>query len=135
MTEIAEPTRLVGDVVLPRAGTWAVDPGHAEVGFVGRHFMLTRVRGRFTGVTGAVEIAENPADSTVSVTIDMTTVDSGDNTRDTHLRSSELFDVDAYPTATFTSTEVTWDGQAGTVTGDLTIKGVTKPVTLDVGYL
>lgn len=120
---------------LPAAGTWALDPGHAEVGFVGRHFGLTKVRGRFTGASGTVVIGENPADSTVEVDIDMTSVSSGDQSRDDHLRSPDFFDVEQHPTATFRSTSVTVDGTTGKVVGDLTIKGIAKPVVLDVAYL
>ena len=136
MTEVAPATRTVAGVELPRAGTWNVDPGHAEVGFVGRHFMLTKVRGRFTGVNGTVVIAEDPRQSSVTVEIDMNTVSSGDETRDNHLRSADFFDVENNPGAGFRSTGVDWDGgTSGSMTGDLTIKGVTRPVTLDIDYL
>ena len=121
--------------VRPTAGTWAIDPGHAGVAFVGRHFGLTRIRGRFTGVAGTVVIADDLTASQVDVEIDMRSVDSGDDTRDTHLRSSDLFEVATYPTATFRSTAVEVDGTSGRMTGDLTIKGVTRPVTLDVELL
>ncbi|MGW4566356.1 YceI family protein [Streptomyces sp. NPDC004561] len=136
MTESATtPTRLVGGVELPAPGPWKVDPGHAEVGFVGRHFMLTKVRGRFTGVDATVHVGERPEDTRVTAVIDMASVDSGDRTRDDHLRSGDFFDVEKHPRATFESTSVTWDGRSGKLTGDLTIKGVTHPVTLDVDYL
>ncbi|MFI1797485.1 YceI family protein [Streptomyces sp. NPDC020379] len=135
MSTSASPTRQVNGVELPSAGTWKVDPGHAEVGFLGRHFMLTKVRGRFTGVEASVEIGERPEDSRVTAVIDMASVDSGDRTRDDHLRSGDFFDVEKHPKATFASTAVTWQGDKGKMTGDLTIKGVTRPVTLDVDYL
>lgn len=135
MSTPASPTRQVNGVELPSAGTWKVDPGHAEVGFLGRHFMLTKVRGRFTGVEASVEIGERPEDSRVTAVIDMASVDSGDRTRDDHLRSGDFFDVEKHPKATFASTAVTWQGDKGKMTGDLTIKGVTRPVTLDVDYL
>ena len=135
MSEATVPTRIVDGVELPAAGIWKVDPGHADVAFVGRHFMLTKVRGRFTGIDGTVTVGEDPADSAVSVTIDMTTVNSGDETRDNHLRSGDLFDVENHPTATFESTEVTWTGNSGTMVGQLTIRGISKPVTLTVDYL
>lgn len=135
MSETTAPTRVIDGVEVPAAGTWKVDPGHADVAFVGRHFMLTKVRGRFTGIDGTVVVAEDPAASTVSVTIDMTSVNSGDETRDNHIRSADLFDVENHPTATFTSTEVTWTGNGGSMTGELTIRGVAKPVTLTVDYL
>ncbi|HEV8555957.1 MAG TPA: YceI family protein [Actinophytocola sp.] len=129
------PTRLLGGTELPAAGTWRLDPGHAEVGFVGRHFMLTKVRGRFTGVDGTITIGERPEDSHVSVTIDMASVHSGDTARDDHLRSADFFDVTNHPSATFASTQVTWNGNRGTMTGNLTIKGTTRPVTLNIEYL
>lgn len=127
--------RTVAGTEYPAAGRWTIDPGHADVAFVGRHFGLTKVRGRFTGVSGHADIAENMADSTLTVTIDTATVSSGDDTRDDHLRSADLFDVETYPQATFTSTVVAVDGATGTITGDLTIKDVTRPVTLDVDYV
>src|SRR5215207_3096042 len=96
-------------------GTWTIDPTHSEVGFVARHLMVTKVRGSFTDVSGTVEAAS---------------VHSGTADRDAHLRSADFFDVDTYPDLTFRSTS--FDG--GTLTGDLTIKGVTKPVTLDVEF-
>jgi polyisoprenoid-binding protein YceI len=117
-------------VDLPAAGVWKIDPGHAHVGFVGRHFMVTKVRGRFTGVAGDIVVADDPAASSVSVEIEMASVDSGDRTRDDHLRSGDLFEVEKYPTATFRSTSVSWQGTTGTVSGDLTIKGVTRRVDL-----
>ena len=92
-------TRTVSGTELPAAGTWSIDPGHAEIGFVGRHFGLTKIRGRFTAVEGSIVIAEEPSESTVEVVIDMTTVSSGDQARDDHLRSVDFFDVDRYPTA------------------------------------
>jgi polyisoprenoid-binding protein YceI len=128
------PTRIVDGVELPAAGTWDIDPGHAEVAFIGRHFMLTRVRGRFTGVTGMVAVADRPAESVVDVVIDMASVSSGDAARDEHLRSADLFDVAAHPTATFRSTAVSWSGTSGRLDGELTIKGITRPIVLDVTY-
>jgi polyisoprenoid-binding protein YceI len=127
-------TRTLDGTTLPAVGTWDIDPGHTDVSFVGRHFMVTKVRGRFTGVTGAVAIAEDMADSHVEVTIDMASVSSGNQTRDEHMRSDELFDVATYPTATFRSTSVDWRGTKGAVTGDLTIHGVTRQVPLEVSF-
>ncbi|MDZ5622020.1 YceI family protein [Nocardioides sp. HM23] len=128
------PTRSIDGHLLPAAGTWEIDPGHTDLAFTGRHFMVTKVRGRFTGVTGAVEIGEDLRASRVDVTIDMTSVESGSETRDEHLRSAELFDVARYPTATFQSVDVEWRGTRGTVHGDLTIHGVTRRVPLDVEF-
>lgn len=128
------PTRTVDGQLLPAAGTWDIDPGHTDLAFIGRHFMVTKVRGRFTGVTGAVVIGEDLRDSRVDVTIDMTSVESGSSVRDDHLRSAELFDVEAYPTATFRSVAVEWQRDRGVVHGDLTIHGVTRRVPLEVTF-
>jgi polyisoprenoid-binding protein YceI len=128
-------THKVGGVELPVAGAWSVDPSHAEVGFVGRHFGLTKIRGRFTRVDGTVQITADLTNSTIDVSIDMASVESGSTDRDNHLRSADFFDVARHPTARFRSAGTSIDGTQGTVTGDLTINGVTRPVTLDVEYL
>ena len=112
------------------AGTWAIDPTHTEVGFVARHLMVTKVRGSFTDVTGTVEVAENVTDSVANVVIKTASVSTGTPDRDGHLRSADFFDVETYPEITFVSTA--FDGES--LTGDLTIKDVTKPVTLKVEY-
>jgi polyisoprenoid-binding protein YceI len=125
----------IAEVDLPTPGTWHVDPGHAEVAFIGRHFGLTKIRGRFTGVNGEVTIAPDLASSMVSVDIDMASVSSGDQARDDHLRSADFFDVGNHPVATFRSTGVRAGGRSGTVSGELTIKGVTRPIDLDVDFL
>ncbi len=127
--------RTIGGTQLPAPGVWTVDPSHAEVGFVGRHLMLTKVRGRFTGLDAIVTIGEQPEDSTIEATIDMTSVSTGDQSRDDHLRSPDFFDVDNWRTAAYRSTNITWSGREGTMTGDLTIKGVAHPLTLEVEYL
>ena len=128
------PTRVVDGRVLPAAGTWDIDPGHAEVAFVGRHFMVTKVRGRFPGVAGSVTVADDPADSRVDVVIDLASVESGNPARDEHLKSAELLDVTRYPQATYRSVRVDWRGADGRVDGDLTIHGVTRRVPLDVTF-
>ena len=132
---ISTAVRNVDGTEYPAPGRWTIDPGHAEVGFVGRHFGLTKVRGRFTGVTGHADIADDIAESAVTVVIDTATVNSGDDTRDDHLRSADLFDVEQYPQATFTSTGITLDEATGILAGKLTIKDVTRPVSLDVEYI
>src|SRR6188474_2641768 len=88
-------------VLAAHTGTWKVDPGHAEVGFVGRHFGLTKIRGRFVGVDGVVVIAPAVEQSSVEVVIEMASVNSGDVARDDHLRSADFFDVSVHPTATY----------------------------------
>ena len=133
-THEASPTRTVDGHVLPAPGAWKIDPGHTDLAFIGRHFMLTKVRGRFSDVTGTVVIAPNLNDSTVEVSISMASVESGSEARDQHIKSPELFDVEQFPTATFASTSVDWKGTNGTVTGDLTIHGVTRQVPLEVTF-
>ena len=127
-------TQTLDGSVLPAPGTWEIDPGHTDVAFIGRHFMVTKVRGRFTDVTGTVVIAPTFAESTVEVTINMASIESGSADRDTHIKSSDLFDVDQFPTATFCSTSVEWRGASGVVNGDLTIHGTTRRVPLEVTF-
>jgi polyisoprenoid-binding protein YceI len=128
-------TRVVDGTEVPATGHWVIDPGHAEVGFIGRHFMLTKVRGRFTDVAGVVRVGDDPSTSSVEVEIGMASVSSGSREHDEHLRSEDLFDVERHPTATFASTAVAWSGSRARVTGDLTIVGVTRPVALDVEFV
>jgi polyisoprenoid-binding protein YceI len=133
-TSIAATRRIDGTDV-PAPGVWAIDPGHADVAFVGRHFGLTRIRGRFNGVAGDVTFGERVEDSSVTVEIDMASVSSGDRSRDDHLRSADFFDIEHHPIARFQSTSVDISGSSATMHGELTIKGVTRPVTLAVDYL
>lgn len=129
-------SRVIKGVDIPAVGAWQVDTEHAEIGFVGRHLMLTKIRGRFTKVDATIRIAEEPEKSTVEATIDMASVNSGSDARDEHLRSADHFDVDRYPTATFRSAELVWHGgRNATLRGDLTIKEVTRAVELTVDYL
>lgn len=128
-------TRDYQGVQVPEAGTYALDKGHTTIEFVGRHLMITKVRGRFTDFDGRIVIGESPEQSSVEVTIDAASVDSSDEKRDGHLRSADFLDVERYPTIAFRSTRVgiNPDGTAQ-VTGDLTVKDVTRPVTLDVEF-
>jgi polyisoprenoid-binding protein YceI len=128
------PTRQVDGIELPAAGAWRIDPGHAEVGFVGRHLVFTKVRGRFRNVSGVIQVAEDPNATTVEVEIDMSSVESGSDQRDDHLRSADLFDVDRYPTATFRGSANGWAGRTGKLVGDLTIKDATRTVAMEVEY-
>jgi polyisoprenoid-binding protein YceI len=131
----AAAIRMLAGAELPAAGRWQIDPGHTEVAFIGRHFMLTKVRGRFTGVTGAIVVAEEPGESTAEVIIDMASVESGSQARDDHLRSADFFDAARHPTATFRGRAARWQGTRGLLAGELTIRGITRPVTLQAGYL
>jgi len=94
-------------------GRRRIDPGHTEVAFTGRGLLLTKVRGRFTGVTGAIVVAGDPGESTAEVTIDMASAESGSQARDDHLRSADVFDVVRHPTATFTGCATSWRGTRG----------------------
>ncbi len=126
-------TRTVDGTEYPAVGTYAIDPSHTELGFAVRHMAVSKVRGRLSKFDGTLVLAEDPADSKASLTIDATSVDTRDETRDAHLRTNDFFDVENHPTWTFESTSVKPEG--GTefkVDGDLTIRGVTRPVTLDV---
>src|SRR5215207_8216742 len=123
-------TREYQGVQVPEAGTYALDRGHTTVEFVGRHLMITKVRGRFTDFDGQIVIGEAPEDSSVEVIINTASVDTSDDKRDGHLRSDDFLDVENYPTITFRSSRVELGrGGAGRVTGDLTVKDVTRPVT------
>jgi polyisoprenoid-binding protein YceI len=128
------PTRTLDGHDVPAPGRWEIDPGHTEVAFIGRHFMVTKIRGRFTDVTGSVVITPNLTDSSVVVSINMDSVESGSDARDEHLKSAELLDVQQFPTASFRSTSVDWHGVGGTVAGELTIHGVTRQVPLEVMF-
>ncbi len=128
-------TREYQGLQIPEAGTYVIDQGHTTVEFVGRHLMITKVRGRFTEFEGQIAIGESPEDSSVQVTINAASVNSGDDRRDDHLRSPDFLDVEKHPQITFRSTrvEIGRDGSAK-VHGDLTVKDVTRPVTLDVEF-
>ncbi len=117
-------------------GTYAIDPTHSRIGFVARHAMVTKVRGSFNEFTGTGYFdAENPADSHLELTVEAASIDTRNADRDGHLRSNDFFDMETYPQITFASTAVEKvDDTTYRVTGDLTIKGVTRPVTVDFDY-
>ncbi|HEX8780981.1 MAG TPA: YceI family protein [Nocardioides sp.] len=114
-----------------KTGTYTLDPSHSRVGFVARHAMVTKVRGAFGDFAGTANVdVENPSASSVDLTIQVASIDTGSADRDGHLKSSDFFDVETYPTIRFVSTDVARDGDEWTIAGDLTIKDVTKPVTV-----
>jgi polyisoprenoid-binding protein YceI len=112
--------------------TYAIDPSHSQVGFSVKHMMFSTVRGNFTGFEGTIVVDhDNPANSTVNVTIDASTITTRDEKRDEHLRSADFFDAETYPTITFKSTSIDFkDAENFTVNGDLTMHGVTQPVKI-----
>jgi polyisoprenoid-binding protein YceI len=129
-------TRIVNGRPVPEPGSWEIDPSHASFEFVARHLM-SKVRGSFYGVKGVATVAEAPEESALEVEIDTTTVDTRDQTRDGHLRSNDFFGAEDHPTITFRSTGVRpADGETRwKVDGDLTIRGITRPVTVEVEFL
>lgn len=122
------PTALTGD--------YTVDPTHSRIGFVARHAMVTKVRGSFNDFEAGGHLdADDPTRSTVELTIRAASIDTRNADRDAHLRSNDFFEMDRYPTITFTSSKVeVVDGETFRLTGDLTIKGVTKQLALDLEY-
>jgi polyisoprenoid-binding protein YceI len=129
---MSETTYAVADL----AGDYTIDPGHSRIGFVARHAMVTKVRGSFTRFEGTVHFdAYDAARSTAHIVIDTHSIDTSNAQRDAHLRSNEFLAIDAFPEITFTSTAVEKQSQEEfTVTGDLTVKGVSKPVVIEFAY-
>jgi len=112
------------------AGTWTIDPVHSEVSFVVRHMMVSKVRGRFDKFEGTIVTAPDPLQSSVTATVELSSVNTGEPNRDNHIRSADFFEVESHPHLTFRSTGVRPDGDNFFLDGDLTIRGTTKPVTL-----
>src|ERR671921_1482324 len=112
------------------AGTWDIDASHSTVGFSVRHMMVSKVRGYFREFSGEIITAADPAASTVTASIDMDSIDTRQEQRDAHIKSADFFDVGNHTVMTFRSTAVRTDSADWTVVGDLTIKGITKPVEL-----
>jgi polyisoprenoid-binding protein YceI len=113
-----------------RAGTWDIDPVHSDVSFAVRHMMVSKVRGRFGTFSGEIRTGEDLFASSVTATIDATSIDTGNEQRDEHIRSADFFDVENHAQWIFRSTGVRADGADLALDGDLTIKGVTRPVSL-----
>lgn len=130
MTATAETT--------PAAGirtTWKLDPAHTTVEFSAKHLMITTVKGRITEVAGTIELDEtNPENSSVEVILNAASLDTRTEQRDQHLRSGDFLDVEKYPEIKFRSTRIKGDKESFKLTGDLTIRGITKPITLDVEF-
>jgi polyisoprenoid-binding protein YceI len=125
-------TALATDLGLP-VGTWSFDPAHSEVSFVIRHLM-TKVRGTFTEFSGSLEIAEKVADARTEVEIQIKSIDTRNADRDAHIRSAEILDLDNHPVIRFVSTGVRENGDDYLLDGTLTIRGVAKPITLNLEF-
>jgi polyisoprenoid-binding protein YceI len=115
-------------------GTWAIDPMHSSVGFTVKHLMISKVRGAFHTFSGTVVVPEDRLASTVDVTIDPASVSTGDANRDGHLATGDFFDAESFPSWTFRSTGLRADGGDYKLAGELTMRGVTKPVELEVEF-
>ena len=135
VTESTPATRVIDGAEVPTPGTYAIDASHTHAGFVVRHLMVSKVRGAFSGVSGTVTVADDLNESAVEVEIDPATIDTRDAGRDEHLRSADFFGTDEHPTITYVSTSLRKDGADWVLDGDLTIKGVSRPVRLDVEFL
>jgi polyisoprenoid-binding protein YceI len=128
-------TRIYAGLTIPTAGTFALDPAHTRVGFVARHLMVSKVRGSFTQVSGEITIAEDPLASNVTVRIPAASIDTGVPDRDNHLRSGDFLEVEKYPELTFRSSGLTQPaGDKFQLVGELTVRDVTREVTLDVEF-
>jgi polyisoprenoid-binding protein YceI len=115
--------------------TWKIDPAHTQVEFAVRHMMITTVKGRFSDVTGEIQLDETRhAASRVNIDINVASIDTREAQRDAHLRSADFFDVEKFPKMTFRGTEIEGALHQFKLTGDLTIHGVTRPITLDVTH-
>lgn len=112
------------------AGTWTIDPLHSNVGFTVRHLMVSKVRGRFGTFEGTVVTGDDPLDSSVTATIDLASIDTGIAKRDEHVRSADYLDVAKYPTMAYRSTGVRRDRDDFVMDGELTLRGLTRPVPL-----
>lgn len=115
-------------------GVWTLDKNHTKVGFTAKHLMVTKVRGHFDTYEATVEIADDLTESRIEATFDSASLTTGAEDRDGHLRSKDFFDVENHPTIKFASTAITQDGDTWKITGDLTIRDKTHPVTLDASY-
>lgn len=129
-------TSTTSTVTLPKAGIYLIDPAHTEVGFVARHLVGTKVRGRFTEVSGTFTVAEKPENSTLEAEVQAASIHTNQSMRDDHLRTNDFLDVANHPTLTMKSTGLRRvDDTDWVLTVDLTIRGVTKSVDFDLEYL
>lgn len=125
-------TAAITETTIPgyEAATWTIDPVHSEVGFSVRHMMVSKVRGRFTTFSGEIVTAEDPTKSSVTAEIDLSSINTGNDQRDAHIRSADFFEVETYPTMTYKSTGIRIEDGEYVLDGELTLKGVTRSVPL-----
>ena len=115
-------------------GTWNIDASHSTVGFTARHLMISKVHGTFGAFSGVLTIAEDRLGSSVSASVDTTSVTTGDSARDAHIKNEDFLNVEQFPTFNFASKSIATKGSNYELSGDLTIKGVTKPVTMQLEF-
>ncbi|GAC1451154.1 MAG: YceI family protein [Pseudarthrobacter sp.] len=115
-------------------GVWTLDMSHSEIGFTVRHAGISKVRGRFTDASAEARVGESLADASLHAAVKTASFESGDANRDGHVKGPDFFDVEQFPEMTFRATSVEGDGEDYTLTGDLTIRGVTKPVEMEVEF-
>ena len=134
MSETTIPqTRTFDGLEIPAPGTFVLDASHSHVGFVARHLVVSKARGRFGAFDGVLTLADDPLESSVEVTVDLASIDTRDEQRDEHLRGADFFDVENHSTMSFRSTAVRPSGKRRfAVDGELTSRGVTNPITLAV---
>jgi polyisoprenoid-binding protein YceI len=128
------PTRALEDATIPAVGTWAIDPVHSDLRIIARHLMVAKVRGTFEDFNGTIWVAENPLQSRVEFEARAASVTTGAADRDAHLRSPDFLDAESYPIVRFESTGLDRVGSGWKLTGDLTIRGVTRSVTFDMEF-
>lgn len=130
-------TRQVEGRALPQMGQYEIDPAHTVIEASVRHLVVAKVRGRFTRFTGTIDVAEQARDSSATIEIDATSIDTGDQTRDDHMRSPDFLDAETHPKLTFRSrtVEPADSPDSWRVTGDFTVRGVTREVVLDTEFL
>lgn len=134
MADTTTITRTVDGLEVPAAGTYNLDVAHTAANFTVRHMGLSKVRGSIPVTEGTIVIGENPADSTVEVTLDAANFNTGSADRDNHVKSADFLDVENYPELTFRTVGLRADGDTWKLDGELTVRDVTKPVQLDVEF-
>jgi polyisoprenoid-binding protein YceI len=128
-------SRTIEGIEGPAPGTWEIDPVHTSMAFVARYLMVTKVRGHFADFSGAIHVAEPPEESWAELVIRASSIDTGNDDRDKHLRSPDFLDLERFPEIRFKSTRVELPGENRlVVTGDLTIRDITRPVVLHVEF-
>jgi len=115
-------------------GVWTLDKSHTKVGFVAKHLMVTKVRGHFESYEANIVVTDDLTDSEIQVKIDPSSITTGAEDRDNHLRSNDFYDAENHPSIEFVSTAITGDGDGFKITGELTVRGTTHPLTLDAEY-